>query len=262
MCWRSCRRTSSRRSGPATGRSTRTLFFGKLDWEPTSNDRFVLEATVRREDQSGITPGNIALSANFDVKNNDTRITARWQRSADRWFNELLFTYEDAFNSPTADSFGNGAYTFQPAGPLTGNDQTIITTGPASPLATQNKGQKGYAIGDELTFSHLQWLAGDHTVKTGIKYKWVKLTAQDAEDINPQFFYDVSPSGTAAIPYKAFFTDPVPGLNPVATSDNQQLGIYLQDDWAATTKLTVNLGVRWDYAAMLADQQIRRFAAA
>ncbi len=234
--------------GPGDRPFDEDLYFGKLDWEPTSDDRFVLEATVRREDQSGITPGNIALSANFDVKNNDTRITARWQRSADRWFNELLFTYEDAFNSPTADSFGNGAvYTFQPAGPLTGNDQTIITTGPASPLSTQNKGQKGYAIGDELTFNHLQWLTGDHTVKTGIKYKWIKLTAQDAEDINPQFFYDVSATGTAAIPYKAFFTDPVPGLSPVATSDNQQLGIYLQDDWAATTKLTVNLGVRWDY---------------
>jgi len=75
----------------------------------------------------------------------------------------------------------------------------------------------------------------------------VKLTAQDAENINPQFFYDVSATGTAPIPYKVFFTDPVPGLNPVATSDNKQFGIYLQDDWATTDKLTLNVGVRWDY---------------
>jgi hypothetical protein len=197
----------------------------------------VLSAKVRREDQSGIDAGNTALSAAIDVLNHDTRIDARWERSADRWFNEVLVTYEDAFNSPTAKSLGNGAvYTWQPS---PGSDQTIVTTGPASPLSAQSKGQKGYAVGDELTFSHLQWWTGDHTVKTGIKYKWVKLTAQDAEDINPQFFYDVTTTGAATIPYKAFFTNPVPGLNPVATSDNKQLGIYLQDDWATTDKLTL-----------------------
>jgi hypothetical protein len=68
------------------------------------------------------------------------------------------------------------------------------------------------------------------------------LTAQDAADVNPQFFYDVNPTGTADIPYKAYFTKEVPGQSPVARSDNTQLGVYLQDDWAVTRKLT-----RWDY---------------
>lgn len=48
-------------------------------------------------------------------------------------------------------------------------------------------------------------------------------------------------------PYKAYFTKQVPGQSPVARSDNTQFGIYLQDDWALTRKLTFNLGVRWDY---------------
>jgi outer membrane receptor protein involved in Fe transport len=235
--------------GPADKSFNEDLYFGKLDWEPTNEDRFVLSAKVRRESQAGIDAGSTALSASFDTINNDKRFDLRWERSADRWFNELLVTYEDSFNSPTANAFGNGAvYTWQAAGFMNGNDQTIVVTGPASPLSEQNKGQKGPAIEEQLTFSHLQWWTGDHTVKTGIKYKWVKLTAQDAENINPQFSYDVSTQqGTAVIPYKAFFTNPVPGLNPVATSNNRQLGIYLQDDWATTDKLTLNVGVRWDY---------------
>ena len=235
--------------GPVDKSFDEDLYFGKLDFEPTDNDRFVLSAKVRREGQSGIDAGDTALSASFDTINNDKRFDLRWERSADRWFNELMATYEDSYNSPTANALGNGAdYTWQAAGYTHGNDQTIITVGPASPLSTQNKGQKGPAIEDQLTFSHLQWLGGEHTVKTGIKYKWVKLTAQDAENINPQFSYDVSTvAGTATIPYKAFFTNPVPGLTPVATSSNRQLGIYLQDDWAANDKLTLNIGVRWDY---------------
>ena len=36
-----------------------------------------------------------------------------------------------------------------------------------------------------------------------------------------------------ALPYKALFTNPVPGLSPTATSRDDQFGVYLQDDWAA-----------------------------
>ena len=30
-------------------------------------------------------------------------------------------------------------------------------------------------------------------------------------------------------------------------SENKQFGIYFQDDWTVTDKLTLNLGMRWDY---------------
>jgi outer membrane receptor protein involved in Fe transport len=33
----------------------------------------------------------------------------------------------------------------------------------------------------------------------------------------------------------------------VAKSSDKQLGMYIQDDWALNDKLTLNLGVRWDY---------------
>jgi outer membrane receptor protein involved in Fe transport len=228
--------------GPSSLPFKEDLYFGKVDWEPTDKDRFVVSAKVRLETQATNIGVAKAASTSVVVENNDTRVDARWQHTEDRWFNELLATFEDAFNAPTARTLGNGSYyTYQP-----NQDELILDVGPASPLSTQNKAQRGPAIQDDFTLNGLQWL-GDHTVKTGFKLKRVVLTAQDAEDINPQFYYDVNPTGSAAIPYKAFFTNPVPGLNPVARSDNTQFGIYLQDDWAPTRKLTLNLGVRWDY---------------
>jgi hypothetical protein len=228
--------------GPSSLPFKEDLYYGKLDWEPTDKDRFVLGAKVRRETQATQTGVGLAASAKVNVLNNDTRLDLRWQRTEDWFYNELLLTYEDAYYQPTAASFGNGfQYTYQPL-----QDPLILAVGPADPRSNQFDGQRGPGIQDDFTLHGLEWF-GEHTVKTGFKLKRIILTAQDAADVNPQFFYDVNPTGTAATPYKVFFTKEVPGQSPVSRSDNTQFGIYLQDDWAPTRQLTFNLGVRWDY---------------
>jgi outer membrane receptor protein involved in Fe transport len=228
--------------GPAGLPFQEDQYFGKLDFEPTDSDRFETSVKYRKENQiENIGPAQAASSA-ISVINNDTRFTLRWQHSGDWWLNDLLFTHQSTFNAPSSLGLGNGSiYAVQ-----ANNNQEILDTGPASPLATQNKGQQGPGIQDDFTFNDLHWL-GDHTVKTGVKYQSLKLVAADAEDVNPQFTYNVTPAGTAALPYEAQFTNPVPGLNPTARSKDDQLGLYLQDDWVQNEHLTWNIGARWDY---------------
>src|SRR5580692_1853539 len=217
-------------------------YFGKLDFEPTDSDRFETTVKYRKENQTENIGVAQAASSAISVINNDTRFTLRWQHSADHWFNELVYTHQATFNAPSSLGLGNGAHYIVVAA----NNQNILDTGPASPLATQDKGQQGPGIQDDFTWSDLHWL-GDHTVKAGVKYQWLKLVAADAEDINPQFWYNVTPAGTVALPYQAQFTNPVPGLNPTARSKDDQLGLYLQDDWVQNEHLTWNIGMRWDY---------------
>jgi outer membrane receptor protein involved in Fe transport len=231
--------------GPTNLPFTEDLYFAKIDWEFSDRDRLELSSKVRKEDQNGGYGTGTAQSAGYATKNNDTRIDLRWQHSADSWVNDLLFTWEKAFNAPVAFSGGNGqVYNWLPAG---ADNQPIIAVGAASPLATQNKGQRGPGVQDDLTFNNLNWM-GDHTVKMGVKYKEVKLTSQDTGDASAQFFYEVDPNGTASLPYKAFFASPssLAGLTPVITTKDKQFGAYIQDDWAVNDHLTLNLGVRWD----------------
>jgi outer membrane receptor protein involved in Fe transport len=228
--------------GPATLPFQEDEYFGKLDFEPTDSDRFETSIKYRKENQIENIGIAQAASSAISVINNDTRFTLRWQHSADWFFNDLLFTHQAAFNAPSSLGLGNGS-TYVVA---SNNFNQIVDVGPASPLATQNKGQQGPGLQDDFTFSELHWL-GDHTVKAGAKFQSLKLVAADALDINPQFNYNVTPAGTAALPYEAQFTDPVPGLNPTARSKDDQFGLYLQDDWVQNEHVTWNIGARWDY---------------
>ena len=154
-------------------------------------------------------------------------------------------TYEDAFYVPHINNSGaNGAqYTFI-NGPS--DNPRIISVNGADPRAGQNKGQKGWSIGDTITFTDITWLGGDHTIKAGIKYKSVELTAADSVPGNPVFYYDSTTAGAATIPWKATFALPLAGFASQVTSEDKQLGIFAQDDWTVNDHLTLNLGLRWD----------------
>jgi outer membrane receptor protein involved in Fe transport len=228
-------------AGPASLPFKENDWFGKLDYEITDQDRLVLTGHYRSETAISGLGGINAASAGLNTINYDKRYDLSWEHSADTWFNKLLFTYENAFYAPTPIVLGDGAKYV----PDYDKNGTILQTG-ASPLAQQNKGQKGPGFSDDLTFNDLHW-HGDHELKLGISYKSVKLVAQDAGDSNALFNYLVSPSGTESIPYQVQFGSPSPGLSPVASSTDKQYGAYIQDNWTVNDHLTLNLGVRWDY---------------
>jgi len=228
--------------GPASNPFWENLFFGKLDFEPTDSDRFELRAQLRNENEIDNVGNTTAASDGIQTKNTDKRYELYWSHAADAWFNEFLLTYENAFNVPQQITSGVGqVYTY--AQPL---NALIVATGAPDPRAEQNKGQKGPGFKDDLTFNDLHWL-GDHTVKLGVKYKDVKLVAQDAGNATAQLYYDVEPVlGTNPNPYKAVFAVTNPGFSPLVSSSDKQFGAYVQDDWTVNDHLTFNLGVRWD----------------
>lgn len=228
-------------AGPASLPFKENDWFGKLDYEITDEDRLVLTGHYRAETAISGLGGINAASAGLNTINNDKRYDLSWEHSADAWFNKLLFTYENAFYAPTPIILGDGSVYV----PDYNKNSVIIQTG-ASPLAQQNKGQKGPGFSDDLTFNDLHW-HGDHELKLDVSYKSVKLVAQDAGDSNALFNYVVSPAGTESIPYQVQFGSPSPGLSPVATSTDKQYGAYVQDNWTVNQHLTLNLGVRWDY---------------
>jgi outer membrane receptor protein involved in Fe transport len=229
--------------GPATIGFDEDLYFAKLDWALGDNDSLTLSAKIRKEISQGTQTGTgVAQSASIEADNDDNRYELSWQHNAERWQNELQFTYEDAFFVPSLASSGvNGeVYTWN-AGP--NNDPRLIAVNGADPRAAQNKGQEGWGVSNVITFPDV---AGAHTIKAGVKYKVVDLTAADSIPGNPVFFYDVTAAGPATVPWKAIFALPLAGFDSQVTSEDKQFGVFVQDDWTVNEHLTLNLGLRWD----------------
>lgn len=239
--------------GPASQPFQQDLIFAKIDFEPTDNDRIELTFQDRDETQQQFS-GQTAKVHGKVVDNTDRRYALRWNHSGERFYNELMVTHEEAFNNPLPLNFGNGIiYTAPDFGDSDANrpqEKTLVQVGAADAFASQVKGQKGWAIEDNLTLDGLQW-AGDHTIKMGAKYKQIDLYASDAAQINPQFSYTIDnpafPSGT---PYKAQFTKASTGVTGVQSEVRakvKQIGLFIQDDWQVNDHLQLNIGLRWDY---------------
>ncbi|TAL83545.1 MAG: TonB-dependent receptor [Rhodanobacter sp.] len=242
--WSQLPASAQKQLGPASLPFKENDWFGKIDYEPTDRDRLEMSGHYRDETSLGGFGGATSASAAAAINtiNTDKRFDIRWDHSTDSWYNRLQATYEDAFFTPTPVNLGAGASYIESLN----RNQTILVAG-ASPLSQQNKGQRGPALQDDLTFNDFEW-HGDHVIKMGVKYKAVKLIAQDAGVANALFNYAVSPTnGTESIPYQVQFGSPTPGQSPVAVSSDKQFGAYIQDDWAVNDKLTLNLGIRWDY---------------
>lgn len=226
--------------GSASRPFNQDLYFGKLSWQ--ASDAHLVEFSVRQRDEIGILDiGNQdSVSRATQLVNDETRYDLRSVYSSQDWMNDAHITFEEsAYNPQPLTNAPSNAYTVvDPSNP--GNLSLIVlNTGGGGNF--QDKGQKGWGIQNDFTF--YGW--DRHTVKAGVKYKDVDLKAFQQFPPYPRYWYDVDES--LAQPYRVQFTTPYVGRAPFVESNNKQFGIYVQDDWEVNDKLTVNLGIRWDY---------------
>jgi hypothetical protein len=116
------------------------------------------------------------------------------------------------------------------------------------------------------------WVKGKHSMKFGYEYEYIWMEVEDSNPLYGSFTfnkgYSVCPStapagctntGVVADTYWADFLFGTPGAYSLSTywvshlHQNMQ-SVYGQDDWKLSPKLTLNLGVRWEYGSPYSER--------
>jgi hypothetical protein len=98
------------------------------------------------------------------------------------------------------------------------------------------------------TFSYLiPDKAGSHSIKVGVDASFIDLFSEFHNNLDGTFTFTTSAPFNAAVAstYPTQFTQNVG--DPIVRLNNNIYAAFVQDQWRATDRLTLNLGLRWDY---------------
>lgn len=229
-------------------------YFGRLDHNFTSRDKVFGRFAINSDEWDAN-----AINPNFPEYRVSTayNVATQWIHTfGPALINELRFginNWGDNFINPRTntdfdlDTLGIGK--FRVAGD--GNRKfTPLEAGLPS---------MGFTIGDpngrvDDTYSYqfaenLSWIRGKHTMKTGLSFVHAAMDRRAANLTRGTLSFSANESGydfasfVMGYPNRAQTGEGYPAVN----MRSRRVGAYFTDDWKATSRLTINWGVRYDY---------------
>ncbi len=204
------------------------LFFGKLDDEIADNQTLVFTANVRHDWDVRDFGGNTAYTSRNTVNNDVSTFLLKHTLTGSRFTNEAQVSFQRfQWQDVPADSVDPHLQFFG-----------VYNIGIGGATSYQNFIQNRTELRNDLTYT-----AAAHVLKGGLLLDLNNYNIDKRLNENPIFFFDPNrPQGTS-VPYEA---DMQIG-NPNLSTNNHQLGAYVQDDWTPDPRFTLNAGLRWDY---------------
>jgi hypothetical protein len=216
------------------------LGFAKLSYNVNQQHMLELNANLRierdRRSFGGVFTGpEVAFEAADNFKNNVMDAGLKHTFFGRTWTNEARVSYQYYQFNP------------EPLNPtLVGQDfQGIGRFGGRS--TQQDLTQNRFSLRNDWTWSGLQ-VGGSHVIKIGGNLDLVQYDLNKQIDENPVFVFNSSNGFAFPIEARFGFGD------PLVEGNNTQLGLYAQDDWSPTSRLTINAGIRWDLETGMFDR--------
>jgi Carboxypeptidase regulatory-like domain/TonB dependent receptor len=238
---------------------------GRVDWNATSKQRIFGRWTQWFSDNIAGVPFNNGLNSgqptspeHFKTRQavfGDTYIFSP-SLLGDLRLSYLRWTYQ---RLPGTLGYNVQSLGFNPASQLGQiaqlNNIANSTTFPDFEVQGYNSASNGYIAGVNQNYAiapSLSWTKGGHTLKIGADLR--RLEMQYFQANSPGGVYEFDPSWTGNS-FASFLLGYMVNqqVNPSSLQISQPTyntiyyqGYYIQDDWTVTSKLTLNLGVRYD----------------
>ncbi|MBE7515228.1 MAG: TonB-dependent receptor [Chloracidobacterium sp.] len=266
-------------TGETPRKGNQKIFFPKIDWHVNSNNTFSISYNrLRWKSPAGIQTQAVNYYGRHSFGNdyvNVDSVNARLQSTfSSNILNEFRFQYGRDLEFQTSQE------------PLPGEPQTGHTfLGPRSPNVFLTNGlqfgipnflerpkypdEKRFQFADSLTY-----IRGRHTFKFGADINHVKDDTQNLRYESGGYSYNnindfivdyvrfstpssvistcaTNPTGVGRVPGKCYTSNYSQGIGSYGLKfSTTEYNFFAQDDYRITPRLTINLGLRWEYVSL------------
>lgn len=214
------------------------LIFGKLTWAVNDSNELSLSYFKREEEEFTDYGGREARSHGRNINNTIDEFALEHKYRTDKFVNEASLVYQKTDTGTPA---------------ITDGPEIVLTDGVNGPdvaalgahFFTQTGGHEAITFKNNITFTDVEW-RGRHVIKAGVKINDITLSRAENWFTNGRLYFNAATyTGFAtSTPYQAQVSIAPSGL---VEAQNTEIGLFIQDDWTVNDKLTLNLGIRWDY---------------
>ncbi|OGS04385.1 MAG: hypothetical protein A3G41_06970 [Elusimicrobia bacterium RIFCSPLOWO2_12_FULL_59_9] len=223
-------------------------FLGRFDYTHSEKDSFFARSIVNLQRATAPFGGGLGLALPFwparDVGSNYFN-TFTWRRIVSP---TLLIATRASFSRPLAGSYGESVFpALQKTFPGAGRVDTQVTIAGLTALghATEipsDVGEDRYTVASDI-----MWTKGSHTLRMG-----ASIARIDSHSFRPNqgmgtWAHQSLPDFLAG---RVFTFTGIPGRPeqyPYRDYREYAFRPYIQDDWRVTRRLTLNLGLRWEF---------------
>lgn len=223
-------------NGNFTSPFRENLFFGKVNWDGSEHWSAEMSGSDRIESDVRDFGNQNAFQEAINYKQNDGVIQGRFNYFTGPWLNEAKLSFSKFRRNPRPNSPGLPARLY-----LYNNTTNAI----GANQSTQDYTQGTLGFRDDITYTGFNWL-GDHVFKVGGSIDHNKFHVLKDNNGTPTFSYSANQNGQPynfQIPFQLVYGTG----DPILDASDNSIGLYAQDDWTPIRRLTLNIGVRWDY---------------